>query len=132
MAETGLNGPVAYAQRIVGGWGRSHHAAMREAFERVLTIGSIGESLPSSGTFIDLDPSEVDGNGMPLARIHSRLDETELQRLIFMRKTAHALLKEAGVVRSPRNTGATISSIALMSLAPVAWALILRNQWRMA
>ena len=96
VAEAGLNGPLAYAQRIVGGWGRAHRTAMREAFGCVLTVGGIGESLPNAGTFIDLDPSKVDGNGVPLARIHSQLDLMEIARLRFMQKTARSILTASG------------------------------------
>lgn len=95
-AEAGLNGPMAYAQRIVDGWGRAHRAAMREAFGRILTVGSIGESLPNAETFIDLDPDAVDTNGVALARIHSQLTPMDVKRLTFMRKTARALLKASG------------------------------------
>ena len=96
VAEAGLNGPQAYAQRIVGGWGRPHRAAMRESFGRVLTVGGIGESLSNAGTFIDLDPSVVDANGVPLARIHSVLDAMEIKRLRFMQKTARSILTASG------------------------------------
>ena len=96
VAEAGLNGPVAYAQRIVGGWGRSHQAAMREAFGRILTVGAIGESLPNTGTFVDLDPNQVDSNGVALALIHSQLEPMDLERLTFMRTTARAILQATG------------------------------------
>lgn len=95
-AEAGLNGPLAYAQRIIGGWGRSHRAAMRESFGRVITVGGIGESLPNSGTFVDLDPGEVDANAVPLARIHSQLDAMDIKRLRFMQKTARSILTASG------------------------------------
>ena len=95
-AEAGLNGPLAYAQRIIGGWGRSHRAAMRESFGRVITVGGIGESLPNSGTFVDLDTGEVDANAVPLARIHSQLDAMDIKRLRFMQKTARSILTASG------------------------------------
>jgi choline dehydrogenase-like flavoprotein len=69
---------------------------MRDEFGRVLTIGAIGESLPNAQSFIDLNPSESDDAGTPLARIHSYLDEDELSRLAFMAKTARKLLEAAG------------------------------------
>jgi len=95
-AEAGLNGPMAYARRIVGGWGRAHRAAMREGFGRIMTVGSIGESLPNAETYIDLDPSQVDSNGVALAKIHSQLEPMDLKRLTFMRKTARAILEASG------------------------------------
>ncbi|MEN8660887.1 MAG: GMC family oxidoreductase [Lentimonas sp.] len=95
--EAGLNGPLAYSTRIVDGWGRAHKQAMRDTFGRVLTVGAIGESLPNAGSFVDIDPEATDANGIPLARIHSRLNEGELKRLRFMAKKAREILKAAGV-----------------------------------
>jgi len=96
VAESELLAPVNYALRVVQGWGRSHKAAMRENFGNVLSVGAIGESLPNPGSYIDLDPDEKDAAGLPLARIHSRLEETELRRLEFMARTAREILQSAG------------------------------------
>jgi choline dehydrogenase-like flavoprotein len=95
-AEAELLEPVNYALRVVEGWGRSHKAAMRENFGHVLSVGAIGESLPNPGSYVDLDPDEKDSAGMPLARIHSHLEESELRRLEFMARTARDILKAAG------------------------------------
>ena len=97
VAEADLLGPINYAKRVVGGWGQAHKAAMRDEFGRVLTVGAMGESLPNSQSYIDLDPDETDDAGTPLARIHSRLDERELKRLVFMAKTARKILEASGV-----------------------------------
>jgi choline dehydrogenase-like flavoprotein len=96
-AQAGLNGPIAYANRVVGGWGRAHKARMRATFGRVLTVVGIGESLPNPGSFIDLDPERSDAAGMPLARIHSHVVEMEVDRLAFMAKTARDILRASGV-----------------------------------
>lgn len=95
--EAGLNGPLAYSNRIVSGWGRAHKAAMRDAFGKVLTVGAIGESLPNPKSFVDLDPEAIDANGRPLARIHSHLGQGELKRLRFMAEKCRAILKASGV-----------------------------------
>ena len=92
-----LSGPISYARRVVGGWGRGHKATMREQFGRVLSVGGIGESLPDPGSFIDLDLEEKDDFGQPKARIHSHLAEMELQRLKFMADTCRRILEAAGV-----------------------------------
>ena len=97
IAEADLIGPIAYATRAVGGWGKDHKRRMRESFGRALGVGAIGESLPNAGSFIDLDPLAKDGQGMPKARIHSRLDETELKRLSFMATKTREILKASGV-----------------------------------
>jgi len=97
VAEADLLGPINYAKRVVGGWGRKHKAAMREQFGHALTVGAIGESLPNAQSFIDLDPDEADDTGKPLARIHSHLDDRELKRLDFMARTAREILEASGV-----------------------------------
>ncbi|MCP5370626.1 MAG: GMC family oxidoreductase [Hyphomicrobiales bacterium] len=96
VAEADLVGPMAYAQRVVGGWGRAHHRRMAETFGRVLTVGAIGESLPNDGTYVDLDPRAHDDLGAPKARIHARLDGGDLVRLRFMARTARDVLAAAG------------------------------------
>ncbi len=94
--ESDVAGPLAYATRVVKDWGRQHKQAMRNQFGRALSIGGIGESLPNPKSYIDLDPDKRDKNGTPLARIHSYLDDTELQRLSFMAKTSREILKASG------------------------------------
>ncbi|MDZ7810312.1 MAG: hypothetical protein U5L11_09360 [Arhodomonas sp.] len=69
-AEAGLGGPLAYARRLVPGWGRAHKEGMAAQFGHALAVGAIGESLPHPGTFVDLHPSQTDDHGVPLARIH--------------------------------------------------------------
>ncbi len=95
--EADLAGPINYARRVVPGWGAGHKAAMREAFGRVLSIGAIGEFLPNAGTYIDLDPDRRDDLGIPLARIHSRLEKGDLRRLRFMAEKCREILRASGV-----------------------------------
>lgn len=94
--EADLVGPLSYATRVIGGWGRKHKADMRQKFGQALTVGSIGESLPNPKSYIDLDPEVRDANGQPKARIHSYLDDAELNRLAFMAKTSREILKASG------------------------------------
>jgi choline dehydrogenase-like flavoprotein len=98
-AEANLNGPLAYATRVVPGWGRKHKEAMRDSFGKVLGVGAIGESLPNARSYIDLDPDAVDNNGTPLARIHSHLPDTELKRLRFMAEKSRHILQASGIDR---------------------------------
>ena len=105
-AEAGLAGPINYANRVVGDWGRSHKKRMREQFGRVLSIGSVGENLPDPGSFIDLDPKEKDAFGQPKARIHSHLADTEIKRLSFMAKTCRRILQASGVEKPFEEYGA--------------------------
>jgi choline dehydrogenase-like flavoprotein len=106
MAEADLVGPINYAQRVVGGWGRKHKVRMREQFGHVLSVAGIGENLPDPGSFIDLDPEEKDGLDQPKARIHVRLGELELGRLRFMAETCRRILKAAGVEKLIEEFGA--------------------------
>ena len=94
--EADLAGPVAHATRLIDGWGAAHKQALRRSFGHALAVGAIGESLPHERSFVALDPTERDAHGLPLARIHSHVDDMALRRLRFMAQTCRALLKAAG------------------------------------
>ncbi|MEL6424540.1 MAG: GMC family oxidoreductase [Pseudomonadota bacterium] len=96
-AEANLVGPINYAARVVGGFGKAHKEAMRKSFGQALGVGAFGESLPNAGTFIDLDPESRDTDGLPKARIHSHLDDRELSRLRVMAAHCRAVLDATGV-----------------------------------
>lgn len=96
VQEADLTGPQSYASRVVPGWGRTHKKRMRELFGRALSVGAIGESLPHPGSYIDLDPEARDAHGLPKARIHAFLDETELSRLAFMAKKTEEVMEASG------------------------------------
>lgn len=95
--EASLNGPIHYSQRIIPGWGKAHKSAMRENLGKVLTVNGIGEFLPNSGSFVDLDPVSKDAHGLPLARIHSQLETMDLKRLRFIADKCRAILRAAGI-----------------------------------
>lgn len=96
-AAADLIGPINYARRVVGGWGRDHKKRLREAFGRALTIVALGESLPNPKSFIDLDRKKKDRHGLPLARIHSHVGDSDLKRLSFMAGKSRDILKASGV-----------------------------------
>ncbi|MDS4014293.1 MAG: GMC family oxidoreductase [Candidatus Accumulibacter sp.] len=95
--EAEMNGPIAYAQRVIKGWGTQHKQKMRLTVGHAVSVGSMGEFLPNARTFVDLDPREKDAHGIPLARIHSWLGEQEIMRLRFMATTCRKILRAAGV-----------------------------------
>ncbi len=95
-AQAGFTGPVSYAKRVAKGWGHEHRKQMRETFGHVVSVAAIGESLPNARSFIDLDPERKDANGVPLARIHSHLDEGEVRRIAFMAEKTREILQAAG------------------------------------
>jgi choline dehydrogenase-like flavoprotein len=97
VQETGLVGPIAYASRVVSGFGSALKDGMRAKFGRCLSVGAIGEFLPNEASFVDLDPRLRDESGMPLPRIHSHLGPQDVLRLRFMASQARKLLREAGV-----------------------------------
>ena len=94
--QSGLHGPIAHARAVVGGWGRQHKVEMRRTFGHVLTLVAIGECLPHVEAFVELDAEQRDAHGLPLARIHSRLDAMDFRRLYFMASTARDILSAAG------------------------------------
>lgn len=96
VGETGLVGPINYAKRVAGGWGRQHKQRMRDRFGRVISVGAIGESLPNPDSYIDLDPGAQDELGLPRARIHSRLDDMALKRMSFMAAKCREILTASG------------------------------------
>ncbi|MEM7524322.1 MAG: GMC family oxidoreductase [Pseudomonadota bacterium] len=104
-AEANLVGPINYASRVVGGFGRAHKRAMRAEFGRALAVAALGESLPDEGGLVDLDPIEVDRWGLPKARIHSRLSGNEIRRLAAMRDACRAVLTAAGAGPLIEETG---------------------------
>lgn len=96
VAESDLIGPINYAQRVVKGWGRAHKQSMRQTFGHVMSLSGICESLPNRRSLIDLDPQTKDANGMPLARIHSYVDDMAAKRIEFMAKMCREILAESG------------------------------------
>jgi choline dehydrogenase-like flavoprotein len=97
--ETELGGLPDFALRAIPGWGRAHAQSVRRLWGHALHVGAIGERLPNRDSRVDLDPNVRDRFGMPLARIASSLDETDLARLRFMAKKSHELLAASGAVR---------------------------------
>lgn len=96
MAESDLIGPVNYARRVVKGWGRLHKESMRKTFGRVLSLAGICESLPHAKSYVDLDPSTKDASGVPVARIHSFVDDMATKRIEFMAGICRDVLATSG------------------------------------
>ncbi|MCP3867851.1 MAG: GMC family oxidoreductase [Gammaproteobacteria bacterium] len=97
LIESDIAGPLNYARRVVGGWGREHLRGMGEQFGHGLGVGAIGEFLPNEDTYVDLDPVHRDEFGMPIARIHSHLTRIDLERLTFMAGKCREIMEAAGV-----------------------------------
>ncbi len=97
IGESDLSGAFNYATRVAGGWGLRHKQAMRDRFGHALGVGAIGECLPDTGSYVDLDPDRTDAGGMPVARIHSHLGDMAIRRLEFMAGRCRELLIASGV-----------------------------------
>jgi choline dehydrogenase-like flavoprotein len=95
MAESDLVGPIAYASRIATGWGADFKSQVRAMFGRILAVAGIGESLPNERTFVDL-AAQTDAYGMPVAQIHSYLDDMAIKRLRFMINMCRNIVQAAG------------------------------------
>ncbi len=95
QAESDLVGPIAYATRVVAGWGADHKRRMRESFGRVLSVAGLCESFPHPGSRVDL-AEELDAHGLPKPRIHSHLDDAAIERIRFMARTCRSILEGAG------------------------------------
>ncbi len=104
--EIGFNGPIAYASRVVNGFGKTLKDSVRSSFGRCLSVGAVGEFLPNEATFVDLDPDKKDHFGIPLPRIHSHLGEPEIKRLRFMAGQSRQLLRAAGATELVEEIGA--------------------------
>jgi choline dehydrogenase-like flavoprotein len=96
--ETGLNGPIGYATRLVSGFGAGFKAALRDSFGSALAVGAIGQVVPDARSGIDLDSEQRDAHGLPVARISSVLTEQSIARLRQMAAASRAVLAEAGAV----------------------------------
>ena len=57
----------------------------RLRIRHALTSAGIAEALPHPGSFVDLDPERRAAAGLPLARIHSHVDDIAVRRLTFAR-----------------------------------------------
>lgn len=94
--EVGLNGPIAYANRLLSGHGAALKEALRNHFGSALAIGAIGELVPDDRSRIMLDTGMRDALGLPVARISSVLTEAALERLRRMQRACRAVLAVAG------------------------------------
>jgi choline dehydrogenase-like flavoprotein len=106
VQEIGLTGPVAYASRVVSGFGKQLKDGVRAHFGSALSVGAIGEFLPNEGTFVTLDQQKKDRLGIPLPLLHSHLGNQEIERLKFMARQSRRLLKEAGAIELVEEFGA--------------------------
>ncbi|MEL6807267.1 MAG: GMC family oxidoreductase [Pseudomonadota bacterium] len=95
--EAGLMGPVAYASRLVDGYGAAFKAQMHRDFGSAISVSGTGETIPDERSFVALDPERVDDAGVPVAQINSVLTDHSLALLRFIAGRCRTLLAAAGV-----------------------------------
>jgi len=112
------NGAVSSALQALGTgklpWGRDHHAAFAEQFDRSAGMVVICEDLPEAHNRVTLDPDLVDGDGIPAPKIQYRLSDNSRAML------DHAVARGREVLEA---AGATDTS-AIAPLPPAGWHLM--------
>ena len=94
--DIGLNGPAAFAARMVSGFGPSLKRDLRKHFGSALAVSAIGQVVSDERSYVDTDPERTDDLGLPVARIHSVLTEGSLARLRAMKQDVTTVLEAAG------------------------------------
>lgn len=94
--EAGLNGPVAYATRLLPGFGAGFKNEMRARFGSALAVGAVGQVIAGEGSRISLDPQLRDAHGLQVARIDSVLTGESRALLRHMAGAARRVLAAAG------------------------------------
>lgn len=127
--EADLAGPIAYATRVIEGWGHAHKRAMRRKFGHALSVGGIGESLPNPGSYIDLDPQERDGNDIPKAPSTASSTSRKSHALPSWQRPRAKFWMRRAPARYSRSTAPMMASSRRMCSAPVGWESIRPPPW---
>jgi len=105
VQEIGLTGPVAYATRLLAGFGGDLKARLRSGFGSAITVGATGAVIPDARSRIALSDDETDADGLPLPVIHSVLTQNSLTLLHNMASEARNLLYETGTEEIVEESG---------------------------
>ncbi len=95
-AEIGFTGPVSYATRLIGGFGKQFKDAVRQGFGSGIAVGAIGQVIADERSRVTLDTNARDALGLPVARISSVLTKESLQLLRHMATETRKVIKAAG------------------------------------
>lgn len=98
-AESGLNGPIGHASRLLSGHGAGLKAALRDSFGSAVSVGAIGAVIPDARSYVALSPDRRDALGLPLPVVNSVLTPNSLALLDRMVAACRTLLSEAGVTQ---------------------------------
>jgi choline dehydrogenase-like flavoprotein len=91
------NRRVAPWARDMEGFGSRLKQNIRERYTAFITFSPYGEMLPSSGSTIDLDPTQKDRFGLPKARLTIRYGENERKLFAAMRREARRILEASKI-----------------------------------
>lgn len=81
-------------------WGRDHHRAAHELFDRIAGMVAICEDLPEESNSVTLDPELRDEHGIPAPKIHYTLSENSLRMLAHAVDRAREVLETAGAKKT--------------------------------
>lgn len=96
------SGPVSAAQMgmMMGAvpWGKGHHQAFGQMFDRSAAICAVCEDLPEEHNSVTLDTALTDSNGIPAAKINYLMGENSQKMLVHAGQRSTEVLKAAGAV----------------------------------
>jgi choline dehydrogenase-like flavoprotein len=93
-----FQGPLGHALEGAPGFGASHRRAMRKGFGSGIVLLGIAEQVPRAENRVTLS-QRTDARGVPLARVETRLDATDLGALSAMHERLGALADASGARR---------------------------------
>jgi len=96
VQEIGLTGPVAYASRLLSGFGAAFKTRLRASFGSAITVGATGAVIPDARSYIALSEDEKDSDGLALPVIYSVLSSNSLTLLQNMASNSRKLLHSTG------------------------------------
>lgn len=101
--EVGLNGPIGYATRLIGGFGTPFKDTIRQGFGSALAVGALGQIIADERSRVMLDETTQDAFGLPVAQISSVLTKDSLTLLRHMSVASRKVLEAAGAEVTEEN-----------------------------
>ena len=95
-------------------WGREHHRVFKERFNRMISIGVMGEDLPETINEVTLDPELADSDAIPAPLVRYRLSDNSRRMLDHGVASAAEALRAAGATQV----------LATSPLRPSGWHLL--------
>jgi choline dehydrogenase-like flavoprotein len=94
--------------RSVPGMGKQFKDTVRSYYPAYVTLNGYMDMLPNAHSFVDLDPVGKDDYGIPLARRHWVLSDSDIRRYNDMRDWSKRILEASGgKIHSVNKTPAT-------------------------